>query len=153
MTISSSLNASVAGLTTTASQLATISDNIANSSTYGYKQAATDFNSMVTSSGASIYTAGGVTASVSRVISQSGAPLGPQQPFEVVAMSFRGHVLAVDHGHQPDGVEHGEIEVEVAGDLSGHRQCPLRVGRPVDADDHRTRAEDVGRRVGVGHHQ
>ena len=63
MTISSSLNASVAGLTTTAGQLATISDNIANSSTYGYKLASSDFHSMVNNSGSGMYTAGGVTLS------------------------------------------------------------------------------------------
>lgn len=83
MTISSSLNASVAGLTTTASQLATISDNIANSSTYGYKLAATDFNSMVTASGSAIYTAGGVTASVSRLISQAGALIATANPTDL----------------------------------------------------------------------
>ncbi len=37
MSISSSLNAGVAGLAANATRLATISDNIANSGTYGYK--------------------------------------------------------------------------------------------------------------------
>lgn len=43
MTISSSLNAGVAGLNANANKLASIADNIANSSTYGYKRAETDF--------------------------------------------------------------------------------------------------------------
>jgi len=43
MTISSSLNASVAGLAANASRLATISDNIANSATHGYRRVKTDF--------------------------------------------------------------------------------------------------------------
>ena len=47
MTISSALNAGVAGLNANATRLATISDNIANSATYGYKRASTDFESMV----------------------------------------------------------------------------------------------------------
>ena len=47
MTISSSLNAGVAGLAANASRLASISDNIANSSTYGYRRVETDFHSMV----------------------------------------------------------------------------------------------------------
>ena len=38
MTISSSLNAGVAGLQANAIRLASIADNIANSSTYGYKR-------------------------------------------------------------------------------------------------------------------
>ncbi len=47
MTISSSLNAGVAGLSANATRLATISDNIANSGTYGYKRANTEFESFV----------------------------------------------------------------------------------------------------------
>jgi flagellar hook protein FlgE len=60
MTISSSLNASVAGLNVNASRLATISDNIANSSTFGYKRAVADFHSLVIHQGAGSYSAGGV---------------------------------------------------------------------------------------------
>lgn len=73
MTISSSLNAGVAGLATNASRLATISDNIANSSTIGYKRADASFRSMVTASGSGTYTAGGVSVTTSRLIDQAGA--------------------------------------------------------------------------------
>jgi flagellar hook protein FlgE len=73
MTISSSLNASVAGLNVNASRLATISDNIANAGTHGYKRAKTDFASLVVSSGAGPYAAGGVTATTRREISSQGA--------------------------------------------------------------------------------
>lgn len=74
MTISSSLNAGVAGLQANATRLAGVSDNIANSSTYGYKRIVTDFNSMVLNGGAtSGYTAGGVRATSQRIISESGA--------------------------------------------------------------------------------
>ena len=47
MSISSSLNAGVAGLSANATRLATISDNIANSGTYGYKRVSTDFENFV----------------------------------------------------------------------------------------------------------
>ncbi|WP_291837108.1 flagellar hook-basal body complex protein [Limimaricola sp.] len=73
MTISSSLNASVAGLAANATRLATISDNIANSSTYGYKRAVTDFYSMVVDSNKGSYSAGGVRTSNQRLIDQGGA--------------------------------------------------------------------------------
>ena len=68
MTISSSLSAGVAGLNANASRLASISDNIANSGTYGYKRASTDFTSMVITSarGSGTYSAGGVRASTIR---------------------------------------------------------------------------------------
>lgn len=71
MSISSSLNAGVAGLNVNATKLATISDNIANSGTYGYKQAEADFESMVIN-GTSGYTAGGVRATTMRLIDQNG---------------------------------------------------------------------------------
>ena len=83
MTISSSLNASVAGLTTTAGQLATISDNIANSSTYGYKLASADFHSMVNNTGSGLYTAGGVTLSVTRLVDQSAALIATANPTDL----------------------------------------------------------------------
>ncbi|WP_147111818.1 flagellar hook protein FlgE [Tateyamaria sp. syn59] len=73
MTISSSLNAGVAGLQANATRLASISDNIANSSTFGYKRVQTDFQSMVISSNGGTYSAGGVRASTERLIDQRGS--------------------------------------------------------------------------------
>ncbi len=70
MTISSSLNAGVSGLASNASRLSTISDNIANSSTIGYKRAVTSFRSLVTSPGTGSYTAGGVSVVTNRLIDQ-----------------------------------------------------------------------------------
>lgn len=72
MTISSSINAGIAGLTANASRLASISDNIANSSTYGYKRVQTDFHSMVIASNGGTYSAGGIRATTQRLIDQSG---------------------------------------------------------------------------------
>ena len=59
MGISSSLNAGVSGLNANANKLATISDNIANSQTYGYKRADVDFSSMTVSDAKSPNTVGG----------------------------------------------------------------------------------------------
>jgi len=73
MTISSSLNAGVAGLKANATKLASISDNIANSSTYGYKRVETDFQSLVISGNGGTYTAGGVKATTGREIDLSGS--------------------------------------------------------------------------------
>jgi flagellar hook protein FlgE len=73
MTISSSLNAGVAGLNVNASRLATIADNIANSGTYGYKRSTADFHSMVISSGRGTYSAGGVRVTTQKLIDQPGA--------------------------------------------------------------------------------
>lgn len=73
MTISSSLNAGVAALKANANKLATISDNIANSSTFGYKRVETDFHSMVTSGQGGSYSAGGVRTTSQRLIDQRGS--------------------------------------------------------------------------------
>lgn len=73
MTISSSLNAGVAGLQSNATRLASISDNIANSSTFGYKRVHTDFHSIVISSRGGTYSAGGVRATTERLIDQRGS--------------------------------------------------------------------------------
>ena len=73
MTISSSLNAGVSGLQANATRLASISDNIANSSTYGYKRVETDFHSVVITSRGATYSAGGVRAVTERLIDQRGS--------------------------------------------------------------------------------
>ena len=67
------MNASVSGLAANATRLSTISDNIANSSTFGYKRAVTDFYQMVIDSGPSRYTAGGVRTSTFRLVDQRGS--------------------------------------------------------------------------------
>lgn len=72
MTISSSLNAGVAGLNGNASKLATIADNIANASTYGYKRAVADFHSLVLTEGSGSYSAGGVRVTTNRLIDERG---------------------------------------------------------------------------------
>lgn len=74
MTISSSLNAGVMGLNVNSTRLATISDNIANSATYGYKRSDVDFSSLVIGSQQQgIYSAGGVRATSFKDVASSGS--------------------------------------------------------------------------------
>jgi len=89
MTISSSLNAGVAGLSANASRLASISDNIANSSTAGYKRVQTDFHSMVMSSSGGTYTAGGVRATTTRMVDERGSLVSTSNPTDL-AVRGRG---------------------------------------------------------------
>ncbi|QHQ36365.1 flagellar hook protein FlgE [Algicella marina] len=72
MSISSALNAGVSGLSSNASRLATISDNIANASTFGYKRADVDFSSVVISQNSGRYSAGGVTIDAYREVESRG---------------------------------------------------------------------------------
>jgi len=90
MTISSALSAGVAGLNANATRLATISDNIANSGTYGYKRIETNFESFVTGGGgAGAFSAGGVRANTTRLIEERG-PLIPTNNAMDIAVNQRG---------------------------------------------------------------
>lgn len=91
MSISSSLNAGVAGLSANATRLATISDNIANSGTYGYKRASAGFENFVINQarGAGTYSAGGVRASTSRLIDEHGPLVGTGNALDL-AIAGRG---------------------------------------------------------------
>jgi flagellar hook protein FlgE len=91
MTISSSLNAGVAGLAANASRLATISDNIANSATYGYKRAEAGFHSLVINSGSGTYSAGGVRVTTTRFVDQAGALKPTNNPTDL-AVRGRGFI-------------------------------------------------------------
>ena len=73
MSLSSGLNAGVAGLSVNSTRLAVISDNIANSNTNGYRRTDVDFSSLVTASGGGAFTAGGVNVSTFRDVASSGA--------------------------------------------------------------------------------
>ncbi len=105
MTISSSLNAGVAGLSANATQLATISDNIANSSTYGYKQAKNDFYSVVIGGDNNTsYSAGGVRSLTTRLIDEHG-PLISSSNATDLAMDGRGFMPVTTIGalNDPNG--------------------------------------------------
>ena len=108
MTIYSSLNAGVAGLKSNATRLASISDNIANSSTYGYKRVETDFHSMVISSSGGTYSAGGVRATTSRLIDQSGSLVSTSNATDL-AVRGRGMLPIA----QASGIENGTSQMQL----------------------------------------
>lgn len=77
MSIGSALQAGVSGLKALSTRLATISDNIANSSTIGYKRYDTQFSSLVINSGAKgAFSAGGASTIVRTDISRNGGIVG-----------------------------------------------------------------------------
>lgn len=105
MTISSSLIAGVAGLNVNASRLATISDNIANSSTFGYKRSVADFHSLVLDNSNGAYSAGGVRVTTHRDIDTPGPLITTNNPTDI-AVGGRGmlpvtHSTAVKAGADP----------------------------------------------------
>lgn len=104
MTISSSLNAGVAGLNANAARLATISDNIANASTYGYKRVSADFYALVVQGTAGgSYSAGGVRVSTHRLIDERGPLISTSNPTDL-AVDGRGmlpvtSLVSVENGN------------------------------------------------------
>ncbi|GAA3858812.1 flagellar hook-basal body complex protein [Celeribacter arenosi] len=142
MTISSSLNAGVAGLNANATRLATISDNIANSSTYGYKRAAADFESFViaNNAGSGVYSAGGVRAFTTRLIEERGALISTSNATDI-AVAGRGMLpvttevsLEGSSGDQPMMMTTtGSFHTDADGILKTDSGLVL-LGWPADAD-------------------
>jgi len=83
------MNAGVSGLNVNASKLATISDNIANSKTFGYKRVDADFTAMTLSGRAGGYVAGGVRVASFRNISTQGSLITTANSMDI-AIGGRG---------------------------------------------------------------
>ncbi|HWL57352.1 MAG TPA: flagellar hook protein FlgE [Paracoccus sp. (in: a-proteobacteria)] len=98
MSISSALSAGVSGLTANSARLAGISDNIANSGTYGYRRVSTEFESVVigNSRGGGQYTAGGVLAQSGRVVDQRGSLVGTSNALDI-AITGRGMLPVINY--------------------------------------------------------
>ncbi|NWG92414.1 MAG: flagellar hook basal-body protein, partial [Parvularculaceae bacterium] len=97
MGISSSLNAGVAGLAVNAVRLATISDNIANSQTVGYKRADAEFADIVLQQQSGAYAAGGVRAMTYRDAGAQGALVTTSNSTDF-SISGRGMLPVTDIG-------------------------------------------------------
>ena len=89
MSLSSGLNAGVAGLSVNSTRLAVISDNIANSNTNGYRRADVDFSSLVTAGSGGAFSAGGVKVSTFRNVASSGSLITSSQSTDI-AVSGNG---------------------------------------------------------------
>lgn len=72
MSIFGSMKTAVSGMNAQANRLSTVSDNIANVNTSGYKAVSTAFSSLVLPSGSGNYNSGGVTTTVRQAVSDQG---------------------------------------------------------------------------------
>lgn len=142
MTISSSLSAGVAGLNANATRLATISDNIANSGTYGYKTATADFESMVIGgiSGAGTYSAGGVRATTQRLIDENGPLISTSNPLDI-AISGNGMLPVTEEAYLDYAGDDKPMLVTTTGSFRTDKDGILKtetglvlLGWPADAD-------------------
>jgi flagellar hook protein FlgE len=87
--INSAMLAGVTGLTANSAALSSISDDIANVNTVGYKANNTQFSDMVTSSGAAGYASGGVQAVTTANVTQQGVLQAASSPTDL-AISGNG---------------------------------------------------------------
>ncbi len=142
MTISSALNAGVAGLNANASRLAAISDNIANSGTYGYKRASTEFESVVLTGSASAgaYTAGGVRSQSGRLVDQRGSLISTTNALDL-AVGGRGMLPVMRATELGDGASAGSLLMTRTGAFRTDENGVLTtasglvlMGWPADAD-------------------
>ena len=93
MTINSAIAAGVSGLIANSSALSAISQNIANANTVGFKQNSTQFEDLITTSSSNAdYSAGGVAAITSQLVSQQG---GSTQTSSNTDLSINGNGLFV----------------------------------------------------------
>lgn len=140
MTISSSLNAGVAGLTANATRLATISDNISNSATFGYKQMEADFHSMVISSTGGTYSAGGVRSTTQRLIDERGALVATSNPTDL-AVRGRGFLPVASSSDVASGNGQSQMLLTTTGSFRTDSEGYLRteagltlLGWPAETD-------------------
>lgn len=125
MTISSSLHAGVAGLNVHASKMASISDNIANSSTFGYKRVQTDFHSMVTPSAGGTYTAGGVRATTQRLIDERVGLVPTSNPTDL-AVRDRGMLPVARQSQIDAGNEFAQMMLTTTGSFRSNADGYLK---------------------------
>jgi len=90
----------VSGMAAQANRLATVSDNIANSNTTGYKRAYTEFSSLIIPGTQGNYNSGGVKTSVRYAISQQG-PLQFTASSNDLAINGDGFFVVQDPAGSP----------------------------------------------------
>ncbi|HMF06502.1 MAG TPA: flagellar hook protein FlgE [Methylocella sp.] len=96
MGLFSAMTASVSGMAAQANSLATVSENISNGSTVGYKQALIQFQDLVDQAGVTgDYTADGVTTLVRYNIAERGNLIGTTSPTDL-AVQGNGFFLVKD---------------------------------------------------------
>ncbi|MBN8911409.1 MAG: flagellar hook protein FlgE [Rhizobiales bacterium] len=95
MSISGMMRTSASGMAAQSARLGTVSDNIANASTHGYKRAFTEFSTIVLESGKGAYVPGSVDTTVRYGISQQGGFDYTTSPTDL-AVSGNGFLLVSD---------------------------------------------------------
>ncbi|WOI52937.1 flagellar hook-basal body complex protein [Parvularcula sp. LCG005] len=140
MSISSSLNAGVMGLNVNSARLATISNNVANASTYGYKRAEASFSSMVLQQRRNAYAAGGVRVDTQKLVDERGALISTGSSMDI-AVAGQGLIPVTDTAGVSQGADERPLMFTPTGafatDQNGFLRTPgglFLLGWPADAN-------------------
>jgi len=98
MGLSGMMRTSASGMNAQANRLGTVADNIANSSTTGYKRASAEFSSLVLDSGTSEFVSGSVETKVRYAIGEQGAF---KFTTSVTDLAVKGNGFFVVSGNDP----------------------------------------------------
>lgn len=99
MSLYGMMRTGVSGMNAQANRLSSVSDNIANSSTTGYKRSSTEFSSLIIPSTEGNYTSGAVRTSTRNQISQQGDLKFTTSDFDM-AVNGSGFFLVSDQNDQ-----------------------------------------------------
>lgn len=116
MSLYGMMKTGVSGMNAQANRLSTVSDNIANSGTTGYKRAKTEFSTMVVGTNSGSYNSGGVTTSVRNSISDQGV-LNYTTSVTDLAVQGDGFFVVQDGGGQPSLTRAGSFVLNDQGNL------------------------------------
>lgn len=116
MSLFSALTASVSGMAAQANKLSTVSDNIANSNTTGYKDASTEFQDLFNQTGTTSYNAAGVSTVIRYNIAAQGSPKGTSSPTDL-AIKGNGFFLVKDSSGATYLTRAGNFVQDSAGNL------------------------------------
>ncbi|MBI1186459.1 MAG: flagellar hook-basal body complex protein [Alphaproteobacteria bacterium] len=139
MSIYTALRAGVSGLSANSSALATISDNIANVNTVGYKRTTVDFSALVNAQNAdTTYNAGGVLPTTRTQVSLQGSLEQSRSPTDF-AVSGEGFFIVSENTSQlSDGsgvlfTRAGSFTIDARGYMKNAQGLYLQ-GWPVNSD-------------------
>lgn len=116
MSLYSAMMASVSGMQGQANMLSTISDNISNSGTTGYKEATASFEDLLSQVSSTSYTAGGVGTNIGYAISTAGSPQSSSSNTSL-AISGNGFFVVEDPSGATYLTQAGDFSLDKAGNL------------------------------------
>ncbi len=116
MSLFSAMMASVSGMQGQANLLSTISDNIANSGTTGYKEADVSFEDMLSETSRTSYSAAGVATNITYQISTAGDPQSATSPTSL-AVSGNGFFVVQNGSGATYLTQAGDFSPNIKGNL------------------------------------